>query len=146
MLKFNPDTQLNIHELTVEEPEKPEGRDPKVFLDEAFDWIEKNLIGLYDISRWSYSISSDNKFISMNLPSSVDLPENFYDTIKKMVFEWDVNKNGTGIDTLKRLLAGKKIISIKDRNNEGNWYLEIADKVKKELKSETPQIPEQKQF
>ena len=67
MLKFNPDTQLNIHELTVEEPEKPEGRDPKVFLDEAFDWIEKNLIGLYDISRWSYSISSDNKFINMNL-------------------------------------------------------------------------------
>ena len=63
-----------------------------------------------------------------------------------MVFEWDVNKNGTGIDTLKRLLEGKKIISIKDRNNEGNWYLEIADKVKKELKSETPQIPEQKQF
>ena len=40
MPKFNPDSQLNIHELTVEEPEKQTpGHDAEPFLTEVFSWI-----------------------------------------------------------------------------------------------------------
>lgn len=146
-MSFNPE-KLNIHDLTIEEPEKKEfeGRDPEKFLDEVFDWIEENVPDLiFDRNAWHYEISRDNKFVNMDLGKKTSLPEHFYDDVKKVDFKWIANKTGSGIGNLKLFLRNEKIASIKNEG-DGGWYIEVIVEGEKKIKLEVPEVPESRNF
>jgi len=151
MPKFNPDN-LNIHNLTIEEPaeQKLEGRDPKEFLDETFDWISNNM-GSVPKEDWYWHILKNQNVVSMHLAADINrVPkEIFYDIDgAKYSIETENEDNimrGQGIDNLINELNGKRVISIKGQDD---WYLKIVDNEprKEKLIKETPQMPDQKEF
>ncbi|KKP33192.1 MAG: hypothetical protein A2360_04940 [Candidatus Staskawiczbacteria bacterium RIFOXYB1_FULL_32_11] len=139
MPKFNPDSQLNIHELTVEEPEKQTpGHDAEPFLTEVFSWI-RDKSGYGNPSKLYFTEMGD--IIDMRL-SGLVIPDKFIDETTDGITWKKVTYEGVFSD-LKERLKGKKIISI----IANNWYLKVVnDKENKKIANDVPQMPENKQF
>jgi len=103
---------------TPEKKESMEGREPKKFLSDVFDWIESNK-GWNGRNDWFWFIT-DKGIVNMksNLPSS-----EFIDTSEDLGNLGNQTSSGSGIDDLLSELQGKKVISI---DSNGSWYLRIV--------------------
>lgn len=100
-----------------------EGRDPQKFLDEVFDWIEKNR-DWNSKSEWSWVISKDGHLINMCGRSS-EIPDEFFNKEREEVGFVD-GERIKGIGELIKKLRGKRVISL--RVDEDEWYLQVVGK------------------
>ncbi len=105
--------------------EKQEGRPAEKFLDEVFEWKEKELPWSLK-EDWYWGINADGSLVNMmTISLTLKLQKaGFIDsttTIRETPFKWE--KNGTGIEALKKKLEGKSIVSL---NRDGDWFLKVV--------------------
>ncbi len=99
------------------------GRDPKVFLPEVFDWIEKNNIG---VRRNAWLFRADDKYVGMTLDANgYDIPKRFFDSDDKVKSYLPDARMPSGIEALLKELKGKRVRSVIAKN--GQWLLEIIE-------------------
>ncbi|KKP33201.1 MAG: hypothetical protein A2360_04895 [Candidatus Staskawiczbacteria bacterium RIFOXYB1_FULL_32_11] len=151
MPKFNPDSQLNIHELAVEEPEKKSELhfDPeRDITEEDYKKAEKRLkLQILQARRPSdgkwvniCQLASEIKFLDSKRNLGIEKED--WEGMKK---ELKAEMEGWGAYSFEGMAGDMKVLAAEEVKVTGKG-LEINMRKTKTLESETPQIPEQKEF
>ena len=102
--------------------ESSEGRDAQEFLDEVFEWLERNK-HVYRKENWRWRYTNDF-LIDMNFKGPELEQAGFIHKSESIIKK--AGKEKRGWESLKKELKGKRIISVRDEHTN-YWYLQILN-------------------